>query len=70
LRVSPGHPTTDGRTVGRLQAGDFLDDARILSIERVLYTGIATYDILPAGDTGAYWANGILLTSTLKGTDH
>jgi hypothetical protein len=53
-----------------LQAGDFLDGARILSVERVLYTGMVTYDILPAGDTGAYWANGILLASTLKSTDH
>ncbi len=68
--VSPGHPTTDGRVVGRLQAGDFLDGARILSVERVFYTGTATYDILPAGDTGAYWADGILLASTLKSAEH
>ncbi len=69
LWVSPGHPTTDGRAVGQLQVGDFLDGARLLSVERVSYTGTATYDILPAGDTGAYWANGILLASTLKSTD-
>ncbi len=25
-----------------------------------------TYDILPSGSTGAYWANGILLGSTLR----
>ncbi len=70
LWVSPGHPTTDGRAVGQLRSGDFLDGARILSVERVRYTGTATYDILPAGDTSAYWANGILLSSTLKSADH
>ncbi len=69
LWVSPGHPTIDGRAVGQLRSGDLLDGARLLSVERVSYTGTTTYDILPAGDTGAYWANGILLASTLKSTD-
>jgi len=64
--VSPGHPTADGRRVGGLAAGDTLDGARIASVERVLYAGGATYDILPAGATGAYWANGVLLGSTLR----
>lgn len=64
--VSPGHPTADGRRVGGLAAGDMLDGARIASVERVLYASGATYDILPAGATGAYWANGVLLGSTLR----
>jgi hypothetical protein len=64
--VSPGHPTADGRRVGDLAAGDTLDGARIASSARVTYSGGATYDILPAGATGAYWANGILLGSTLR----
>ncbi len=63
--VSPGHPTADGRRVGDLAAGDPLDGARIASVERVAYAGGATYDVLPAGATGAYWANGVLLGSTL-----
>ena len=63
--VSPGHPTADGRRVGDLAAGETLDGARIASVERVAYAGGATYDILPAGATGAYWANGVLLGSTL-----
>ena len=25
----------------------------------------ATYDVLPSGETGFYWANGVLLGSTL-----
>ncbi len=68
LWVSPGHPTSDGRRVGELQAGDRLDGGVIRSAGLVSYTGYATYDLLPAGDTGFYWANGILLASTLKGS--
>jgi hypothetical protein len=65
LWVSPGHPTADGRRVGQLQVGDFLDGSRLLAMDRVPYVGFATYDLLPAGDTGFYWADGILLASTL-----
>jgi hypothetical protein len=32
----------------------------------VRYDGGATFDILPGGVTGAYWANGVLLGSTLR----
>jgi hypothetical protein len=64
--VSPGHPTADGRHIGDLTVGDTLDGARIASVDRVAYAGGATYDILPAGATGAYWANGVLLGSTLR----
>jgi hypothetical protein len=63
--VSPGHPTADGRYIGDLAAGDTLDGARIASVDRVAYAGGSTYDILPAGTTGFYWANGVLLGSTL-----
>jgi hypothetical protein len=63
--ASPGHPTSDGRRVGDLTAGETLDGARIASVARVAYDGGATYDILPASATGAYWANGVLLGSTL-----
>jgi Hint domain len=66
LWVSPGHPTPDGRRVGQLQVGDSLDGARVLSVDRVPYAAPATYDLLPAGDTGFYWANGFLLASTLS----
>ena len=65
LRASPGHPTTDGRRLGDLQAGDALDGARVTLAERVPYGQPATYDLLPAGGTGYYWANEILLASTL-----
>lgn len=65
LLVSPGHQTADGRTVGSLQVGDWLDGSRITQWELVPYAGGRTYDLLPAGTTGRYWANGILLSSTL-----
>ena len=64
--VSPGHPTTDGRRVGALRVGDLLDAARVVRTDLVAYAGGATFDLRPAGPTGAYWANGILLGSTLE----
>jgi hypothetical protein len=38
----------------------------VVSIECVTYDAGATYDILPDGGVGEYWANGILLKSTLS----
>jgi hypothetical protein len=66
LVVSPGHKTGDGRQAGTLQAGDELDGSVITLWELVPYSGDRTYDLWPAGATGHYWANGILLSSTLK----
>lgn len=65
LFVSPGHPLINGRKVGNLAVNDFYDNARIVVVDRVAYGDKATYDILPSGDTGFYWANDILLNSTL-----
>ncbi len=65
VEASPGHPTADGHPLGELEAGDVLDGALIASVERVPYGGDYTYDILPAGDTGSYWADGVLLGSTI-----
>lgn len=65
VTTSPGHPTADGRILGDLRPGDGLDGAVVEKTDRVLYMGGYTYDILPAGDTGYYRANGILLSSTL-----
>ena len=63
--VSPGHPTADGRHAGDISAGDALDGARVVSATRELYTGGFTFDVRPAGSSGVYWANGVLLLSTL-----
>ena len=64
--VSPGHPTADGRKVGDLATGDFYDGAVVVSAEVSPYAGGATFDVLPAGATGTYWANGVLLGSTIR----
>ncbi len=65
LLASPGHRAADGRQLGTLAAGEQLDGSTIVRWELVPYTGDRTYDLLPAGPTGTYWANGILLASTL-----
>jgi len=65
LLVSPGHKTADGRPAGTLRQGDELDGSTITFWELVPYTEGRTYDLLPSGATGRYWANGILLSSTL-----
>ena len=67
LYVSPNHPTTDGRLVKDLKIGENYNDSIIQIIELVPYNDIKTYDLLPAGDTGFYFTNGILMGSTLKG---
>lgn len=64
--VSPNHPTADGRTTGQLSSGDKYDNSTVLSNQTMLYTDSKTYDLLPNGDTGYYFANGILMGSTLK----
>lgn len=68
LLASPGHRTADGRPLGSLAVGDGLDGSNVTSWELVPYKGTRTYDLLPAGPTGQYWANGILLSSTLAPT--
>ena len=66
VSASAGHPTADGRSLANLTLGDFLDGALITSLERVPYTEMYTFDILPSGKTGHYWANGVLLASTIN----
>jgi hypothetical protein len=66
LWVSPGHPTADGHLVNQLVSGSAYDGAVIQSTRLGRYTGERTFDLLVAGDTGFYWANGILLASTLR----
>jgi hypothetical protein len=64
LLASPGHRAADGRQLGTLSAGERLDGSTIVRRELVPYVGDRTYDLLPAGPTGTYWANDILLLST------
>ena len=66
VTASPWHPTADGRVMSDYRVGDILDGAKVVRTDEIAYEGGKTYDILPAGSTGFYWANGILLGSTLK----
>jgi len=66
LWASPGHPLSDGRRLGDLGRGDIVDGSEVAASQRVTYTGGSTFDILPAGASGAYWADGIALRSTLR----
>ncbi|MFC1989811.1 Hint domain-containing protein [Chloroflexota bacterium] len=66
VTASPGHPTAEGRALGDYQVGDTLDGALVMTVLHVTYNGGATYDFLPSGETGLYWANGVLLKSTLS----
>jgi hypothetical protein len=67
LRVSPGHPTADGRTFAALLDGGMLDaDHAVVSARLVPYTEPRTFDILPASQSGAYFAGGALIGSSLS----
>jgi Hint domain len=66
LLASPGHRTADDRSLGSLARGESLDGSTITTWELVPYAGDRTYDLLPAGPTGTYWANGVQLSSTLR----
>lgn len=65
LWLSAGHPTADGRTFAELKPGDKLDGAEVVQLQYVINNGTLTYDLLPSGDTSFYWANEILIGSTL-----
>lgn len=65
VRGSPGHPTLDGTRLDVLTIGAALDGSVIAALAPVPLHSGATYDILPAGATGAYWADDVLLGSTL-----
>jgi hypothetical protein len=67
--VSSGHGLPDGRLIGDLRPGDPVDVATVMSAALEAYDGGATFDLLPSGGTGTYWANGILLASTLAQTN-
>ncbi len=64
--ASPGHPIADGRPLGSLVAGDRVDGTTVVSADRVPYGLGTTFDLLPAGPTGIYWAGGVPLQSTIR----
>ena len=66
LFVSPNHPTYDGRIIADLKVGEKYDGSTVKSTKLVQYKYEFTYDILPDSQTGNYFANGILVGSTLR----
>jgi hypothetical protein len=66
ITASPGHPSADGRPLGEYKTGERMDGGLIIGIDYVNCEDGFTYDLLASGDTGVYWANGILLESTLS----
>jgi hypothetical protein len=65
LKITPRHPTGDGRSFGDLDSGDRLDGVTVLDARLVPYREPFTYDILPDSDSGAYVAGGVLIGSSL-----
>jgi hypothetical protein len=66
LFASPGHPALDGRRLAVLRPGDLLDGIAVIAVDRVLYAGSETFDLLASGPVGAYSIDGIWLRSTLS----
>jgi hypothetical protein len=64
--ASPNHPTADGRQLGGLRIGDDVAGSSVAGLELRPYAAGATYDLLPAGPSGVYWADGVPLGSTLR----
>jgi hypothetical protein len=65
VSASPGHPSAEMKALSEYRVGDSLSGGRITGIEHLNYNAGFTYDLLPAGSSRFYWANSILLMSTL-----
>lgn len=67
VQVTPGHPSaTPSKKMSDLKVGDKYSGGIISKITEIDYTEKFTYDILPEGETGYYFVNGIVIGSTLK----
>jgi hypothetical protein len=66
VEMSGGHPTAEGSRFDLLSVGGRLGPAEIVSLETVRYDEPATYDILPASDTGTYFVGDAQVGSTLR----
>jgi len=67
IEMSPGHPTAEQVPIASLSVGQELAGECVVGIASVPYTQPYTYDILPASDSGSYFADGVLVGSTLFG---
>jgi hypothetical protein len=65
IDMTAGHPLADGRPLSALRPGSELMGGTVVSVTTVPYAHDATYDILPRSTSGAYFASGVLVGSTL-----
>ena len=65
LLASAGHPLIDESTIADLAIGSVLDHSRVSILNHVTYESERTYDLLPDGETGFFFANDIPVASTL-----
>ena len=66
LELSSGHPMADGRLVSDLREGERFDGVAITAHVSVEYAREHTFDILPSSSSGAYFAAGVLVGSTMR----
>ena len=67
VRGSGEHPLAgNARGLGDLAAGDALDGSIVTAVRALPYHGAQTWDLLPSGPARTYWADGVLLGSTLR----
>lgn len=69
VTASAPHEIADGRSLGSLRVGDEIQGLAITELAVVDDSLGFTYDLLPSGQTGEYWADGILMRSTLNRAD-
>jgi hypothetical protein len=66
VRGSALHPLADGRALGEIRLGDRVDGSVVTAVSREPFAGGATWDLLPGGETGIYFIDGVPLGSTLR----
>lgn len=67
LEGTANHLTADGKRFGNLMIGDYVDGRQVIEKNLVPYPYKYVYDILPDSKSASYYANGILVKSTLRG---
>jgi hypothetical protein len=65
VTASPGHPLAGAGTIGGLAPGERYDGAVVTGATLVRYAG-TTWDLVPSGPSGIYFADGVPLASTLS----
>ncbi len=65
LAASPGHPTAEGKPLADVSVGDRVDHVAVVAREQIAFDDDTTFDLLPDGNTGLYWADDVLVGSTL-----